>query len=281
LFNEKIDTVFFDGSNFNNAGADMIFRLDSNTNMIGFCFMDLIDRSNDGIHPFSLVSYKTDSVSNKKITKIEWRDAGFANSMNSDTAYNDSVNFQVWYYEKNDDLEVHFGTHKFFNPLSDLFDRSLYGFNFINPFFGFMKNYDPSTSVFDTSYFVSNATTAPKVDSASIDSMMNADSLGYKKWPANGVVFRFSKPATGIMGVQLNEFTSVFPTAFVDRLFINITKENFEGQISILDLNGQLIVQQKALNGINTLQTSSLPPGSYIINIRNSEQSVFYKVLKN
>ena len=68
LFGEKIDTVFFD--DFSNVGADMQFRIDSNTNMIGLGFTDLTDRSNDGIHSESVISYQTVSNNNKKITKI-------------------------------------------------------------------------------------------------------------------------------------------------------------------------------------------------------------------
>jgi hypothetical protein len=280
LFKNAADTVFFDAAGFNNVGADMIFRKDSNTNMIGFCFMDLIDRSNDGIHPQSVVSYKTITQSSKKITKIEWRDVGFAYSNIVDTAYDDSLNFQVWYYENNDDLEVHFGTSKIYNNYATLFNRSPFGFSFTNPFFGFYKNYDPINNVFDTAYFVNKINPA-KVDSVSIDSMLAADSLGLKVWPANGIVFKFSKPLSGINGVQLNDYASVFPTAFLDQLFINISKENFEGALFMFDMNGNIVAHQKAMNGNNVLQTSGLLSGMYIINIKSKDESVFYKVIKN
>ena len=94
-------------------------------------------------------------------------------------------------------------------------------------------------------------------------------------------VFRFSKPPVGILGVQLNDYASVFPTAFIDQLFINISKDNFEGTICMYDMNGRLVARQNAINGHNVVQTSSFSTGTYIINIKNKEESVFYKVIKH
>jgi hypothetical protein len=99
-------------------------------------------------------------------------------------------------------------------------------------------------------------------------------------WPTNGTVYKFTPAPTAILGVQLNEYASVFPTAFIDQLFINISKDNFEGDLFMYDLNGNIVAQQKALNGHNIIQTTTLPPATYIINIKNKEESVFYKVIK-
>ena len=277
LFGKSTDTLYFDGTdnNDNNYGADVQFSMNTNntTPVIGFNWTDFLDRSADGVHDESKVFYKKQTVNGKIITKIEWRDVGFAGDADTNFLYSDSVNFQYWFYQDNDDFEVHFGSSNIASPYSSLFFNN-------KPFFGFFRNYDILNFTFDTTWFVHSLNPAV-IDSISLDSLGLADTLGFDMWPSDGTVFRFSKPPVGILGVQLNTYASVFPTAFIDQLFINISKENFEGEISMIDMNGRIIARQKAMNGNNILQTSNFSSGAYIINIKSKEESVFYKVIKH
>ncbi len=277
LFGQSTDTIYFDGmdNNDNNFGADIQFTLDPNVTspIIGFNWTDLVDRSNDGVHDESKVFYKKQTVNGKIVTKIEWRDVGFLYDSDTNFLYNDSVNFQYWFFQNNDDFEVHFGSSHIASAYSDLFTYN-------KPFFGFFKNYDIVNYSFDSTWFV-RSTIPAVMDSVSSDSMSVADTLGFNFWPSDSTVFRFSKPPVGILGVQLNDYASVFPTAFIDQLFINISKDNFEGTICMYDMNGRLVARQNAINGHNVVQTSSFSTGTYIINIKNKEESVFYKVIKH
>lgn len=269
LMGATVDTIIFDsGVNF---GADAILSNSSvaPTTAPGLGMMtDFVDRSSDGIHAESKVRYKTQTVNGKKITKIEWRDAGFY----GDTTYNDSVNFQYWFYEGSDDFEVHFGSSSIQTPYDLIFD-------FFKPNFMFLSNFDLANQVFDTCYLVTNTNPA-KMDAIDIDSLFSLDTVGYNAWPSNGTVFKFTKPTQSINGIQLNSYATVYPTLFQEILHISISTTNFKGTAQLIDLNGRVVAKQNINSGTNDLNVSSLASGQYILNIKVENESVFYKIIK-
>ena len=273
LSSQNVDSIYFDKSI--NAGADMYFKKNAYSTMLGFGFTDFTDRSSDGNHNESTIYYTVLNGTNKTGI-LEWRDAGFY----QDTTLNDSVNFQVWFVQNTNEIQVHFGPSGLHVPTSKLFTRSNGNYALNKPFFGFLRNWDPQNQVFDSAYYVKSVSPAV-FDSTSIDSMYVSTKLGFTSWPSNGTVFKFTPAPVGILGVQLNNYTSVFPTAFIDRVFVNIDKSSFDGTLSLVDLNGKLVLQQKAIDGNNVLQTNNLSAGIYILNIKTENESVFYKLIKN
>ncbi len=269
IMDSTVNKIYFrSGLNY---GADAML-IDTNVNLflvpaIGM-MTDFVDRSSDGIHAESKVRYKTQTVNGKKITKIEWRDAGFY----GDTTYNDSVNFQYWFYEGCDDFEVHFGSSSIQTPYDLIFD-------FFKPNFMFFSNFEYTNQVFDSCYLVTNTNPAV-MSNIDIDSMFNSDTLGYNAWPTNGTVFKFSKPTQSINGIQLNSYATVYPTLFQEILHISISTTNFKGTAQLIDLNGRVVAQQNINSGTNDLNVSSLASGQYILNIKDENESVFYKIIK-
>jgi hypothetical protein len=62
----------------------------------------------------SFIAQTTEGSSPNRIFKIEWGNMGFV----YDTLGNDSVNFQVWFYEKDGIIEFHYGPSSVKNPFS-------------------------------------------------------------------------------------------------------------------------------------------------------------------
>jgi hypothetical protein len=265
------DTMYFDDQV--NLGADMQMTTTAPTHLLVF-LTDFKDRSDMPGKPVSTVSYQNFITGTPSVTKIQWKDAGFFGEEDNNGTLNDSVNFQVWLREFSNDVEVHFGPSKITSSYMDIF-------NFALPFFGFAKNADLNNFTLDYLYYVSATSPAPKVDSIDMIGLAGTSSLGYSAWPANGTVFKFSKPASGgVNGVQLNEYAQVAPTLVTDECVVTLSKPGFEGTISLIDMNGRFVRSQQAVNGKNILDMGSLVPGNYMLHIRSKEASVFYKITK-
>jgi hypothetical protein len=130
-------------------------------------------------------------------------------------------------------------------------------------------------------YYASATAPTPTVDSIDLSGLMNLSSpIGVNTYPTSGTVFKFAKPTTGVNDVQLNDYTKVYPTAITSQCTVELSKENFSGTISIFDLNGKTISTQKAGQGKNQVDMSALAAGAYVLNIRNAQESVFYKIIK-
>jgi len=241
------------------------------TNAIVFA-TDFIDRSidPDTVRPVSTVGYQTSTAGSGAICKVEWKDIGFF----GDTTSADSVNFQLWLYQNSGDIEVHWGPSRIASNPLDIYTFGL-------PFFGFLKNSDASATIpFDYLYYVSNATTSPRVDSLTFSQLMASPLVGFPGYPSNGTVFKFSKVVTGVNGTQLNSYASLYPTLFTDEINIDIKQGDFKGNAVLIDMNGKVVAQTKIANGRNKLNTSSLAVGNYVVNIRSEKESVFYKITK-
>jgi hypothetical protein len=271
LMGRTTDTMYFDDQV--SLGADMQMSATAPTHLLVF-LTDFKDRSDMPGKPVSTVSYQNFITGSPSITKIQWKDAGFFGEENNNGTLNDSVNFQVWLREFTNDVEVHFGPSKITSSYTDIFDFAL-------PFFGFAKNADLNNFTLDYLYYVSATSPAPKVDSIDMVGLASATALGYPAWPANGTVFKFSKPgSSGVNGLQLNQYAQVAPTLVTNDCVVTLNKPGFEGTISLIDMNGRLVRSQKAADGKNVLDMGSLVPGNYMLHIRSKEESVFYKITK-
>ncbi|RYZ55218.1 MAG: T9SS type A sorting domain-containing protein [Sphingobacteriales bacterium] len=267
LFGATTDTLYMDEDS--NIGAEMLFRLDSITQGLTF-LTDLTDRSNGG-KDSSRISYRIQSAGGQKIAKIEYQNAGFY--FDQSTSYDDSVNFQVWLKEGSNDIEVHYGPSGIQTPAIDLF-------TYENPVFAFFNNINPNSFSLDWIYYVSS--TSPAV----VDSMDGndfADDLpfGFSTWPADGTVFRFTHTTNGVHGVKLNEYAEVYPTAFDETFFVQISEPSFKGEAFLIDMNGRIVGRKSLQAGKNDISMLGEASGHYILNIRSVAGSVFYKVIKN
>lgn len=252
-------------------GSDIQLRIDSINTGFGLV-IDFMDRVSVTNIP-STIGYEVETVSGKKIAKIQWKDVGFFDEWDAYSTMNDSANIQMWLYEEGH-LEFRFGGSRIQSPDSVVF-------LFKKPIIGIFSGFDPQSSVFDMMYYVSSSSPAV-VDSINFSDLNNVPSLGLNGgWPDSGSVFRFSVPVTSVNGVQLNEQISVYPTAFNQQCIIDIKELKGNAVISLISMDGKVVYQQKATEGKNVLAPSVLSSGTYILNVRSNKESVFYKVIKN
>ena len=81
---------------------------------------DIIDRGYDGVVSLSNISYKTEGTVGNRICKIEWRNVGFYDGTTDANGNKiDYLNFQLWFYETTNVVEIRFGPKSITEPLID------------------------------------------------------------------------------------------------------------------------------------------------------------------
>jgi len=77
---------------------------------------DIVDRGDNTSTSQSNLSYLLDGTPGSHILKVEWNNVGFYSELYDDGMSTDFVNFQVWFYEGSNDIEIHFGPNSVTQP---------------------------------------------------------------------------------------------------------------------------------------------------------------------
>ncbi len=107
FYGNTLDSLIITGYGY---GAELGLTSNQITPVIVPLGVDLIDRGSENGLSLSPISYKTTGVVGNRITKIEWKNAGFYNGdKDDDDVYEDYVNLQLWIYENGNKIEFHYG----------------------------------------------------------------------------------------------------------------------------------------------------------------------------
>jgi len=87
----------------------------------------------------------------------------------------------------------------------------------------------------------------------------------------NGTVFKIIDTSLSINTFDNTQFV-VYPNPTKSEILIQKSNKNYPTQVTIFDLQGKILVQQKTENKtVNTIKANNLPKGVYIIAIRNDQ----------
>jgi hypothetical protein len=276
LLGDSTNTLHFDDNDMN-TGTDLQFStttLGPNPFNVLTMIIDLEDRNTYVPTQVSTVGYKTDVVGGKKITKIEWRNAG----LYDDSLHVDSMNAQLWLYEENDAIEYRIGKSSRNTITALLKDPSIYGLK--GAIFGFFKRVDPSTFTLENFYFASNLNPAT-MDSADANTLFNNPAVvGTDSFPNSNTLLRWA-PATpnGVNSVALNNNISVFPTVVEQDLHIRLNK-NDDYLVQLYNAQGQLVRQQQLSKLNETLDMKACTAGNYFIVFSDKNERITYQICK-
>jgi hypothetical protein len=273
---DSTNTLYFDSTDMN-TGTDLQFHTSSMSATPYNAFsmiLDLEDRHNNNPAQFSSVNYQTDVVSGKKITKIEWKNAGLVD----DTLHVDSLNAQLWIYENDHAVEYRIGNSSRKSITEIIRDNNLYGFK--GAVFALLKNLDVSASTLDWMYYPSNLSPATMDSANNLTVITNPTSIGIDSFPKANTLLRWA-PATssGINQVKLNENITVYPTLVGDQFNIRFAQDpsyNFY----LYNQNGQLIKQATLSKANEAIDVHSLATGNYFIVFANDREKIMYQITK-
>lgn len=223
---------------------------------------DLIDRgSTTPGTSLSNISYKVEGVSGSQIFKMEWNNVGFYNDDDDNGICEDSLNFQVWFYEGSNDIEIHFGPKSITQPSLDFGGKT-------GASIGLFPRYD-----FDVDDLIANENGIALSGNPLSTTVNNTDSVDYFAINGvipNGTIYKFARVAP--LSVAKNEGVGnlqLYPNPASDKVYIKNLKDN-KAIINVIGANGQL-VKTTTVNADNSIDVADLQEGVYIIEITNKE----------
>ncbi len=240
-FQFEMDGIFFDSLEVAENGFVRFKTGQVNQSYISAFECPLQDRpSGTGSDPSPIV-YNTFGTPGDRIFKLYFVNAGFE----FDAEDNDYIEFQLWLYESCGDFEIHVGYQSIEPSEYDIF-----------------YNQDPAPVMGFGNYVTQNHYTLD--GGHSLPSISTTFST-LASVPPTYSLYRFSK--CGVNSVEEKEALKleVFPNPTTNYLVLESNMSLFNSTYSIIDIQGKIILDGTL--STNKIDVSSIPQGSYILNI--------------
>jgi hypothetical protein len=193
-------------------------------------------------------SYEVTGAMGQRILKVQYKDMNFAHDFN----LSDTINYQVWFFEADDAVEVHFGRSNIQNAVWS------YYYNESGPYVGL---YQFVGSV-PYNYTLKGDPAAPAADSAT---------GRLQGTPSNGQVYRFAPQTSGV--AEPRQFSaSVYPNPSKGSFYV-VTHRQTTCDIRIWNTLGR-VVYYKARHNTGELLQTALPPGVYVLEAEGGKARV-------
>ncbi len=234
---------------------------------------DIIDRGYDsetGGTPtgsLSPISYKLEGTAGNRILKVEWNNVGFYSDVEVNGAANSNfTNFQLWLFEADDSIEIHFGPNNITDldlAFDDLGGSSVVLVESINFDTGALGDSGAITLIGSpTNPSVSVVTDIDDIEFAVLDDVI-----------PNGTVYRFEPSNLSAAGFERMAF-KLFPNPSSD--VISITGLTQTEAFSIYDVMGREVMQGN-LQPKSRLTIETLSKGLYLMEFSNGNTLRFLK----
>lgn len=203
---------------------------------------------------------------------MQWKNAGFV-QWHSTSSPTDYINFQIWLFEADDHLEIHFG----FSNASP----GTYGYpvntSMSNPGPCINLHYDQCSSVF-------NIYGPADLPSYLFYNLCSPNYSFLEGTPSNGIIYNILPSiATATTEARITSALNVFPNPAKDNLQISNAPADIKA-ITLVNISGQTYETNYTYNSTGELQFSvnNLPDGIYFVKmITASEQVLYQKFLKS
>ena len=267
FFDKFVDSVEIDDGLIGNYGYNIDpvnFSFTGHQYFIAGNSADLIDRGYDTPTSQSPVSYKIDGTAGNRICKIEWKNAGFYNEYISYLTIDDYVNFQIWLYENNGDIEIHYGPSKITEDTLNYDGEK-------GPGVGLGKiNFIDSTATTDF-YSLNGDPLNPILDFSEEGSYLSGT-------PSNGTIYKFSR--TSQLGIDKNTPSEtkikVFPNPMNDQCTIHSGVFLNNAEVKLINVAGQVVENISHISGSTfSFSRNNLPAGIYFLKLTEGKNLIY------
>jgi hypothetical protein len=226
---------------------------------------DLIDFGYDSGTSASNLSYLLTGNPGSQILKIEWNNVGFYEDDADDGQCTDYVNFQLWFYEGSNNIEIHFGP----NSITQV---ALNFAGVTGPHIGLFPQYD-----YTTDDFVASTPGFVLTGNPASPTMIEEDSV-YNNYldgiTPNGTIYKFTKSSTPT-SINENENTiSLYPNPVENSVTISGVKDAISA-VTITNGSGQIVRQVSTVG--NSIDLSELNAGFYFVQLTTNKGEVITK----
>jgi len=243
--------------------------------LIGPYAMDLCDRGYNTATMLSPISYKTEGNAGSRIFKLEWKEAGSFDEVDSLATTNSvmHISLQMWLYEGSNRIEFRYGANNISNPA--LFyggeDGAIVGLGAFN-----------QAGNLVLAELLSGAASAPQLQSGGLPQPLTGT-------PAPNAVYRFNPPGsgTGLFELGLSQQLIAYPNPTRDGIWIRSTGNTNPAQSQaskahILDLQGRSVLDfeiQTSTTSAQWVDLSTLPGGLYLLKVDGMSGSM--RIVRN
>lgn len=238
--------------------------------LIGPYAMDLCDRGYNTGTMLSPISYKTEGNAGSRIFKLEWKEAGSFDEVDS-LATTDAVmhiSLQMWLYEGSNRIEFRYGASNIPNPA--LFyggdDGAIVGLAAINQAGNLLL-----------AELLSGAASAPQLQSGGLPQPLTGT-------PAPNSVYRFNPPgsSTGLFELGLSQQLIAYPNPTQDGIWVRTLRNTGAAQslglkACILDFQGRSVVDfeiQSSTSSAQWVDLGRLTSGVYLLKVEGMNGSM-------
>jgi hypothetical protein len=270
FFNTSIDTLYF----VPDQGSPLLSSSNAEGGvhkLINPYGAVLIDRGYMTSTSLSPVSYQLSGSAPERVLKIEWKNCGFYFDLEDDGQSVDFINYQLWLYESDGKIEVHFGPQKISQP------NLAYNYETGPQVSLIPAYYVDLDSISTASQWLDGPATNPAMVVTGLPVFMDGDI------PVNKV-FCFTNLTVGLKPSHESE-CRVFPNPFNDDLTLELPLE-FSGPclVEIYNLAGCKLYSEQ-LNKPNNSNEIRIQPGlkqdgSYLFKISSRNVTASRLVLK-
>jgi len=263
LFGQSINELSFDYGLGGIVGA-----LDNGENFISLLIpygSDIADRGLLTGKSKSEIRYQTEGAPGSRIFKLEWSNAGFYYEMDENGTNEDFVNFQLWFYEGSNIIEIRFGESSIADPdLVHEFAGS--------PLVGLVDTIVDGGADAASLFYLEGDPESPSVEIAgSVLDLFFLNSI-LDDSPADGQIYRFAPNVSALSGPSLiASDVQTWPTVATDRVTLywpDWETEQARARARIIDAQGRTLGTPVAITGSMTeISVAHLPAGAYWIQL--------------
>lgn len=235
---------------------------------------DIIDVGYGNNISGSEISYKIEGLAGSRIVKVEWKNVGFYNELEVMGTVNNYLSFQLWLYEQNGDIEIHFG------PNSIVDDGLVH--DDMGPLVGIVNGYSYLTDEFSEFWFLTGDEQNPTLDTLFSFNDPQDNLMGLDDDPSAGTIYRFSTAApVSTSNPAVDHKVSIYPTTTNDLLNIKLSDIDLEdANLVIFDATGRLMLKRSLQDNFTSLNIQNLVPGMYFVNVNTIEGMTTKKIIK-
>jgi len=256
IFDTTVSTLYF--NEYFLGGSVMASNLDVGRGAaISIFEADLMDRGyeflagDDQPGGLSTLSYKIEGTSGNKVAKIEWKNVGFYEEIDSDDTSLQFMNCQLWLYEGSNTVEMHYGP-------SNVTDVPLVYEDEPGPSIGIFPAINMETYLFEGDGFAVGGSVPNEV--GYINYSDTTPYLGGT--PGNGTIYKFTFDATSVKDVsELANEIVLWPQPAKD--FIQLRSNlSISPNVTAITVQGKKVALQLVHNKIDI---TILPKGVYTL----------------
>lgn len=218
----------------------------------------------DQLNSASPISYEISGDTGGQILKIQWENAGFREWCASSDA-SDYVNFQIWIYESNNKIEVHFGDYQA--------NAGAYGQPDCN------SGTDGAQFIFEFDNCNNALSLTGNADLPSYDFRDHCiwqPGIHISGTPSSGIVYNLVQMETTISEI-IKTNIQIYPNPATQYLTVE-SNYLYVSEIEIIDLTGKTI--KTITQNTSTIDITDLSQGIYFINLFLNDMTVTRKFAK-